>query len=85
MPYTLEMQVKFFVVRVESPYNAILDRLAMAQFQVVGSIPHLELKFPTEKEIGEMRGDEKNARIIVLDDLVKDQEYTETENGKEKG
>ncbi|KAK1390010.1 hypothetical protein POM88_018188 [Heracleum sosnowskyi] len=56
-PYTIENLVKFYVVRVESPYNAILGRPALTSFQAVSSIPHLKLKFPTEHGIGEMRGD----------------------------
>lgn len=62
--------MKFYVVRVDSPYN---------------TVPHLILKFPTEKGVGEMRGDQKNARIIMLEDLEKDREYSEDERGKEKG
>lgn len=34
MPYTMEKQVKFYVVRVESLYNAILGRPAMAHFKI---------------------------------------------------
>ncbi|KAK1351825.1 hypothetical protein POM88_053966 [Heracleum sosnowskyi] len=60
-PYTIEKQVKLYVVRVESPYNAILGRPALTSFQTVSSIPHLKLKFPTEHGIGEMRGDQKTA------------------------
>lgn len=84
MPLNVEKQVKFYVVRVESPNIAILGRPAMVQFQVVHSIPHLKLKFPTEKGIGEMMGDQKTARIIMLEDLEKDQEYVERENRKKE-
>ncbi|XP_074377953.1 uncharacterized protein LOC141719470 [Apium graveolens] len=73
--YTVEKLVKFYVVRIESPYNTIFGRPFLSTFEVVESIPHLKLKFPTEKRVGEMRGDQKIARIIILEDLEKDQEY----------
>ncbi|XP_074323291.1 uncharacterized protein LOC141660225 [Apium graveolens] len=75
LPYTVEKLVKFYVVRIESPYNAIFGRPFLSIFEAVESIPHLKLKFPTEKGVGEMRGDQKTARIIMLEDLEKDQEY----------
>ncbi|XP_074342217.1 uncharacterized protein LOC141679683 [Apium graveolens] len=73
--YTVEKQVTFYVVRIESPYNAIFWRPFLSTFEAMESIPHLKLKFPTEKGVGEMRGDQKTARIIMLEDLEKDQEY----------
>lgn len=57
IPYIAEKQVKFYVVQVESPYNAILGRPLPAIFQAVTSIPHLKLKFLIRKGVGEMRGD----------------------------
>ncbi|XP_074376860.1 uncharacterized protein LOC141718376 [Apium graveolens] len=75
LPYTVEKPVKFYVVRIESPYNAIFGRPFLSTFEAVESIPHLKLKFPTKKGVGEMRGDQKTARIIMLKDLEKDQEY----------
>ncbi|XP_074374567.1 uncharacterized protein LOC141714975 [Apium graveolens] len=52
---------------------------------LVESIPHLKLKFPTEKGVGEMRGDQKTTRIIMLEDLEKDQDYEKpNETGKRK-
>lgn len=84
MPYNLEKQVKFYVVRVESPYNAILGRPALATFKVVSCIPHLKLKFLTKKGVREMRGDQKTFRIIMLDDMEKEQEYEETEGVRRK-
>ncbi|XP_074378284.1 uncharacterized protein LOC141719807 [Apium graveolens] len=61
LPYTVEKLVKFYVVRIESPYNAIFGRPFLSTFEAVESIPHLKLKFPTEKGVGEMRGDQKTA------------------------
>ncbi|XP_074356738.1 uncharacterized protein LOC141696504 [Apium graveolens] len=57
LPYTVEKLVKFYVVQIESPYNAIFGRPFLSTFEAEESIPHLKLKFPTEKEVGEMRGD----------------------------
>ncbi|XP_074326871.1 uncharacterized protein LOC141664816 [Apium graveolens] len=50
-------------------------KITLPVLLAVESIPHLKLKFPTEKGVGEMRGDQKTARIIMLEDLEKDQEY----------
>ncbi|XP_074362478.1 uncharacterized protein LOC141702756 [Apium graveolens] len=57
LSYTVEKLVKFYVVRIESPYNEICGRPFLSTFKAVESIPHLKLKFPTEKGVGEMRGD----------------------------
>ncbi|XP_074346625.1 uncharacterized protein LOC141685422 [Apium graveolens] len=70
-----QYSLKLYVIRIESPYNAILGRPFMSTFEVVESIPHLKIKFPTEKGVGEMRGDQKTDRIIILEDLEKDQAY----------
>ncbi|KAK1363227.1 hypothetical protein POM88_038788 [Heracleum sosnowskyi] len=83
-PYTMEKEAKFYVVRVESPYNSILGRPILSAFQAVASVPHLKLKFPTENGIGEMRGDQKAARIIMLEDIEKDRDVEMTEGGKRK-
>ncbi|XP_074336248.1 uncharacterized protein LOC141673403 [Apium graveolens] len=52
LPYTGEELVKFYVVRIESPYNAIFGRPFLSTFKAVESIPHLKLKFPTKKGVG---------------------------------
>ncbi|XP_074356541.1 uncharacterized protein LOC141696281 [Apium graveolens] len=46
LPYTVEKSVKFYVVRIESPYNAIFGRPFSSTCEAVESIPHLKLKFP---------------------------------------
>ncbi|XP_063941458.1 uncharacterized protein LOC135149627 [Daucus carota subsp. sativus] len=83
-PYTVEKQVKFYVVRVESPFNAILGRPVLTAFEAIASIPHLKLKFPTEKGMWEMRGDQKAARIIMLEDLEKDKDLGGAEGNKRR-
>ncbi|XP_074322994.1 uncharacterized protein LOC141659950 [Apium graveolens] len=85
MPYTTGKQVKFYIVRVESQYNALLSRPFLSAFQAVDSIPHLKLKFPTENGVGERRGYQKITRIIMLEGLDRDKEYEENDsNGKRK-
>ncbi|XP_074337104.1 uncharacterized protein LOC141674282 [Apium graveolens] len=85
LPYTVEKPVNFYVVRIESPYNAIFGRPFLSTFEAVKSIPRLKLKFPIKKGVGEMRGDQKTVRIIMLEDLEKDQEYEQSdETGKIK-
>ncbi|XP_074337068.1 uncharacterized protein LOC141674248 [Apium graveolens] len=85
LPYTVEKPVKFYVVWIEIPYNTILGRPFLSTFEAVESIPHLMLKFPTEKWVGEMRSDQKTTRIIMLEDLEKDQAYENPdETGKRK-
>ncbi|XP_074346268.1 uncharacterized protein LOC141685042 [Apium graveolens] len=71
LTYTIKKPVKFYVVQIESLYNAILGRSFLSTFEAVESIPHLKLKFPTEKGVGEMMGDQKTARIIMLEDFRK--------------
>ncbi|XP_074352382.1 uncharacterized protein LOC141691551 [Apium graveolens] len=61
LSYTVEKLVKFYVVRIESPSNVIFGRPFLSTFEAVESIPHLKLKFPTEKGVREMRGDQKTA------------------------
>lgn len=68
----------------DSLYNGILGRPALSLFQAVSSISHLKLKFPTKNGVGEMRGDQKAARIIMLEDLEKDKDVEMTEAGKRK-
>ncbi|KAK3014944.1 hypothetical protein RJ639_009960 [Escallonia herrerae] len=52
----------FVVVKVPSAYNAILGRPTLNQLQAVVSTYHLKMKFPTEHEIGEVKGDQTIAR-----------------------
>ncbi|XP_074376853.1 uncharacterized protein LOC141718369 [Apium graveolens] len=72
LPYIIENPVKSYVVRIKSPYNVIMGRPLLSTFEAVESIPNLKLKFPTKKGVREMRGDQKTARIIMLEDLEKD-------------
>lgn len=54
----LNLMVDFMVVKVPSSYNMILGRILMRTKKVVLLTYHLVLKFPTEEEVGEVRGDQ---------------------------
>ena len=54
--------VNFLVVEAPSAYNAILGRPGLNALRAVVSTYHLKLKFPTDKGIGEVRGDQALAR-----------------------
>ena len=57
-PQQIIEDVTFLVVDCSSAYNAILGRLTLNSWKVVTSIYHLMIKFPTEYEVGEVRGDQ---------------------------
>jgi hypothetical protein len=56
------IMVKFLIVDKISAYNAIIGRTALNDFRAVTSTSHLSMKFPTEEGIGEVKGDQKEAR-----------------------
>lgn len=48
--------VKFYVVHVDSNYNAILGRITLLALRAITSIPHLKIKFLTEFGVEEVLG-----------------------------
>ena len=56
-PQQITKDVTFRIVDCSSVYNAILGRPTLNSWKVVTSTYHLMIKFPTEYEVGEVRGD----------------------------
>lgn len=56
-PQHVQIDIKFFVVQVDSTYNVILGRTTLAALQAVTSIPHFKMKFPTPNGVEEVKGD----------------------------
>jgi hypothetical protein len=61
-PTTKTIMVKFLLINRPSAYNAILGRTALNDLKAITSTPHLKIKFPTEKGVGEVRGEQRVAR-----------------------
>ena len=57
----LMKDVTFLVVDCSSTYNAILGRPTLNSWKAVTLTYHLMIKFPTEYEVGEVRGDQMAA------------------------
>lgn len=49
---TQEEEIKFYVVDIHSPYNAILGTLAHAAFELIISTSHQQVKFATKNCLG---------------------------------
>ena len=58
--------VTFLVVDCSSTYNAILGRPTLNSWKAVTSIYHLMIKFPTDYDVGELRGDQVVARECYI-------------------
>lgn len=70
-------EVEFYVVDVQSAYNAIIGTPTQASFDVVISVPHQRIKFPTKKGIGMDISNPKS----MLDYLVKNKKVSTEEEG----
>ena len=62
----LTKDVTFLVVNCSSAYNAILGRPTLNSWKAVTLTYHLMIKFPTEYEVGEVRGDQVVARECYI-------------------
>lgn len=58
--------IKFHVVDVDLSYNAILGTPLQAQFDLVVSLPHQRVKFPTETGVGEARSDPRSLLAYLI-------------------
>ena len=80
LPVTLRMEphqqtflINFVVVRIPSPYKAILGRLALNNFQAAVSTYLLLVRFPTQNGVGEVRRDQRVAKqCLVIQDKQSD-------------
>ena len=72
-PQRITRNVTFLVVDCSSAYNAILGHLTLNLWKAIISTYHWMIKFPTEYEVGEVRGDQVVARecyvaMLEMDD-----------------
>ncbi|XP_038687492.1 uncharacterized protein LOC119986871 [Tripterygium wilfordii] len=68
-PQTIMHMVDLLVVDMKTPYNAIIGRSLLHKLQVVVSTYHLKIKFPTSYGVGEVKRDQKLARMMYYTDL----------------
>jgi hypothetical protein len=57
-PTTKTIMVKFLLIDRPSAYNAIIGRTALNDLKAITSTSHLKIKFPTERGVGEVRGEQ---------------------------
>ena len=62
----INLQTEFIVVKVSSPYNAIMGRDWLHRMRVIPSTLHQKLRFPTKTGIMELNGDQVAAKQCVL-------------------
>ena len=65
-PQQITNDVTFLVVDCSSAYNAILGHPTLNSWKAVTSTYHLMIKFPTEYEVGEVRGDQMAAHECYI-------------------
>ena len=65
-PQQISKDVTFLVVDCSSAYNAILGRPTLNSWKAVTSTYHLMIKFPTDYDVGELRGDQVAARECYI-------------------
>ena len=61
-PKQLTHQLNFLVVDCPSSYNVIIGRPTLNRWKLATSTYFLKVKFPTENEVGEVRGDQVLAK-----------------------
>jgi hypothetical protein len=61
-PKQVRASVEFLVVDCPSAYNVIIGRPTLNKLRAVTSTYHLLVRFPTEHNIGELKGDQATAR-----------------------
>ncbi|XP_073154100.1 uncharacterized protein [Henckelia pumila] len=71
----------FTVVEAPSSFNGILGRPALSDFRAVASTYHQKLKFPSGREVGVVRGDQKAARLCYVNEVRIDSKKKKRELG----
>uniref|UniRef100_A0A2N9GKA7 Integrase catalytic domain-containing protein n=1 Tax=Fagus sylvatica TaxID=28930 RepID=A0A2N9GKA7_FAGSY len=61
-PKQVRTSVEFLVIDCPSAYNVIIGRPTLNKLRAVTSTYHLLVRFPTEHDIGELKGDQATAR-----------------------
>ena len=61
-PRQLTRQLDFLVVDCPSSYNVIIERPTLNHWKAAMSTYCLKVKFPTENDVGEIKGDQVLAR-----------------------
>ena len=61
-PRQLTRQLDFLVVDCPSSYNVIIERPTLNHWKAAMSTYCLKVKFPTENDVGEVKGDQVLAR-----------------------
>lgn len=61
-PRHVQVNIKFFVVQVDSAYNAILDRAMLAALHVVTFVPYFKIKFLAPYGVSKVKEDLDIAR-----------------------
>ncbi|XP_059629538.1 uncharacterized protein LOC132272397 [Cornus florida] len=70
-PKQVTVMVDFVVVDCPSSYNIILGRTTLNAMKSITSTYHLLMRFPTEYDMGELRGDQTMARECYVASLRK--------------
>ena len=74
-PAVVDVDVNFFVVDTSNmAYNAIMGRMSLNRLQAIVSTPHLLMKFPTPKGIGQVQVDQVATRRCYMASLKGKQE-----------
>ncbi|XP_073119193.1 uncharacterized protein [Henckelia pumila] len=71
----------FTMVDAPSSFNGILERPALSDFRAVASTYHQKLKFPSGREVGVVRGDQKAARLCYVNEVKVDAKRSRREVG----
>jgi hypothetical protein len=65
-PKQVTASIEFLVVDCPSAYNVIIGRPTLNKLRAVTSTYHLLVRFPTEHNIGELKGDQAATRNATL-------------------